>query len=147
MPNVIEASAPSRFTEESLNDLVIRLCEEAGLNDPSLKISGPPHAKMFSIAFNGAGNLGKSIASQFMEARKDREGNWKPTFGKSVAKIVEEPEDTKVFFNPDASPKAERVAMLARKTKAILQFDVNTRPMIQMNSTKKVRTRCILVIR
>ena len=120
LPNVIKATAPTRFTKESLNDLVIRMCAEAGLNDPSFKITGPPHSKGFSIAFNGAGNLGKTVASQFMESRKDSAGNWKPTFGKSVAKDDEEPEDVKIFFNPDASPKAERVAMLARKTKALL---------------------------
>ena len=120
MPNVIKASAPTRFTKESLNELVLRLCHEAGLDNPSFKISGPPHSKGYSIAFNGAGNVGKAAASQFMESRKDSEGKWKPTLCQGVALADAAPENIKVFFNPDASPQAERIAMLARKTKKLL---------------------------
>ena len=120
MPNIIKASAPTRFTKESLNDLVLRLCHEAGLDNPSFKIAGPPHSKGFTIAFNGTGNVGKAAASQFMESRKDSEGKWKPTLCKGVALSGAEPENIGVFFNPDAPPKAERIAMLARKTKKIL---------------------------
>ena len=120
LPNVFKVSAPERFTKESLDALVSRLCFEAGLTNPQYKIQGPPHSKGYSVAFGGVGNLGKVAASQFNEARRDADEKWKPTFCLGIPVGDEEPKQVKVFFNPDASPKAERVAMLARKTRAIL---------------------------
>jgi hypothetical protein len=112
----------SRFTKESLTKLVDKLCFEAGLQNPNFEIDGPLHSKWYNVDFGGKGSLGKTMAGQVFESLYNKSTKVrKPTEAAGVASEGEAPSVVQVYFNLDLSPKMERTAMLARKTKSVVE--------------------------
>jgi hypothetical protein len=68
------------------------------------------------------GNIGKTVVDQFFASLYSKETKkWKETDALGIAAEGVTPAAVRVYFNPDKSPKMERVAMLDRKAKTVVE--------------------------
>ena len=92
------------------------------MQNPNFGIDGPLHSKWYNVDFGGKGSLGQIMAGQVFESLYNKTTKVrKTTEAAGVASEGQPPSAVQLYFNRDMSPKMQRTAMLARKTKSVVE--------------------------
>ena len=121
IPNQIKVTGEKeRFTKAALKDLVGKLCQNFSIPPEIVEIEGPKTSRWYNVSFDSLGNTGDKFASRFLAKQQDESGEWKKVYVDGIPNGDESPQPVLLHFNPDKSPKQERLEMLGRKAKVAL---------------------------